>query len=153
VPTIRLDLGDPQQHLLAISIELEAPGPHLVLNLPAWTPGSYLIRDYVRHLEGLEVQCGGKPCQLRRLGPASWQVDLAGTVGEPVQIGYRLLATDLSVRTCHLDADHGFFALAAVVLEVEGQRLVAPPARDRPSARLACLRAPARGRPRGLAGP
>ena len=99
MPTIRLDLGNPQQHLLAVTIELEAPRPQLLLNLPAWTPGSYLIRDYVRHLEGFEVHCGGTPCDVRRLGPASWQVDLAGRVGEPMQIRYRLMATDLSVRT------------------------------------------------------
>jgi len=122
VPTVRLDLGDPQRHLLAVTMELEAPGPQLRLRLPAWTPGSYLIRDYVRHLEGLEVLCAGRPCPIRRLGPASWQVDLAGRAGAPLQIRYQLMATELSVRTCHLDGDHGFFALAAVVLEVEGER-------------------------------
>ena len=122
MPTIRLDLGDPQQHLLAVTIELEARTPQLRLRLPAWTPGSYLIRDYVRHLEGLEVVCGDQPCSIWRLGTASWQVDLAGRTGEPLQIRYQLLATELSVRTCHLDGDHGFFALAAVVLELEGER-------------------------------
>ena len=122
MPTVRLDLGDPQGHLLAVTIEMEAPRPHLRLRLPAWTPGSYLIRDYVRHLEGLEVLCAGRPCPIRRLGPASWQVDLAGRVGEPLRIHYQLMATELSVRTCHLDGDHGFFALAAVVLEMEGER-------------------------------
>lgn len=122
MPTVRLDLGDPQRHLLAVTMELEAPGPQVRLRLPAWTPGSYLIRDYVRHLEGLEVLCAGRPCPIRRLGPASWQVDLAGRAGAPLQIRYQLMATELSVRTCHLDGDHGFFALAAVVLEVEGER-------------------------------
>ena len=122
MPTVRLDLGDPQGHRLTVTIEVEAPRPHLCLRLPAWTPGSYLIRDYVRHLEGLEVLCAGMPCPIRRLGPASWQVDLAGRIGEPLEIHYQLMATELSVRTCHLDGDHGFFALAAVVLEVEGER-------------------------------
>ena len=122
MPTVRLDLGDPQDHQLTVTIELEAPRAQLRLRLPAWTPGSYLIRDYVRHLEGLEVLCGDQPCPIRRLAPASWQLDLAGRVGEPLRIRYRVLATELSVRTCHLDGDHGFFALAAVVLEVEGER-------------------------------
>ena len=122
MPTVHLDLGDPQGHLLTVTIGLEAPRPQLRLRLPAWTPGSYLIRDYVRHLEGLEVLCGDQPCPIRRLGPASWQLDLAGRVGEPLRIRYRVLATELSVRTCHLDGDHGFFALAAVVMEVEGER-------------------------------
>ena len=122
MPTVRLDLGDPQSHLLAVTLELAAPRPQLRLRLPAWTPGSYLIRDYVRQLEGLEAVCGDQPCPIRRLGPASWQLDLAGRVGAPLLIRYRVMATDLSVRTCHLDGDHGFFTLAAVVLEVEGER-------------------------------
>ncbi len=122
MPTVCLDLGDPQRHLLAVTLELAVPRPQLRLRLPAWTPGSYLIRDYVRHLEGLEVVCGEQPCPIRRLGPASWQLDLAGRVGASLRIRYRVMATELSVRTCHLDGDHGFFALAAVVLELEGER-------------------------------
>ena len=113
MPTVCLDLGDPQSHLLAVTLELAVPRPQLRLRLPAWTPGSYLIRDYVRHLEGLEVVCGDQPCPIRRLGPASWQLDLDGRVGAPLLIRYRVMATELSVRTCHLDGDHGFFALAA----------------------------------------
>jgi len=44
---------------------------------------------------------------LQRLGPSCWQVqpDLQG--GE-LQIDYRVMATELSVRTCHLDHEHGF---------------------------------------------
>ena len=48
---ISLDLRQPANHLLAVKLEL-IPGPEpLHLSLPAWTPGSYLIRDYVSHLE------------------------------------------------------------------------------------------------------
>lgn len=122
MPTVRLDLGDPQSHLLAVTLDLEVSRPQMRLRLPAWTPGSYLIRDYVRHLEGLQACCGGEPCPIRRLGPASWQLDLGGRVGQVLQIRYQLMAMELSVRTCHLDGDHGFMALAAVVLEPEGER-------------------------------
>lgn len=88
--------------------------------LPAWTPGSYLIRDYVRQLEGLELMQGGQARRLRRVGTSRWQVALPSL--EPLEIRYRILATELTVRTCHLDSDHGFLALAAVALELEGER-------------------------------
>jgi predicted metalloprotease with PDZ domain len=53
---------------------------------------------------------------------AAWQLDWpAGGPGE-LTLRYRILATELSVRTCHLNADHGFLTLAAVVLQVEGER-------------------------------
>jgi predicted metalloprotease with PDZ domain len=90
------------------------------VRLPGWTPGSYLIRDYVRTLEGLRASQGevSRPCL--RTGPASWRLELDGAA--PVVIRYSILATDLSVRTCHLNGDHAFLALAGVVLEVEGER-------------------------------
>ncbi len=90
------------------------------VRLPGWTPGSYLIRDYVRTLEGLSASQAGvsRPCH--RTGPASWRLELEGSA--PVELRYRLLATELSVRTCHLNVDHAFLALAGVVLQVEGAR-------------------------------
>ena len=118
---LHLDLTAPEQHLVHVSLRLQPRLPSLRLSLPAWTPGSYLIRDYVRHLEDLTAEQGGRPLVLRRLSPASWQLELDGSDGELV-IRYRILATELSVRTCHLDADHGFLAMAAVALEVEGER-------------------------------
>jgi predicted metalloprotease with PDZ domain len=90
------------------------------LSLPAWTPGSYLIRDYVRQLEGLWVTQQGIPLELRRTSPSSWEVGLQNL--EPLEIRYQLVATELSVRTCHLTADHGFLALAAVAVLIEGER-------------------------------
>jgi predicted metalloprotease with PDZ domain len=88
--------------------------------MPGWTPGSYLIRDYVRTLEDLQVWQGNERLNLERLEPACWQG--IGRAGVPLVLSWRILATELSVRTCHLNADHGFLALAGVVLQVEGER-------------------------------
>jgi predicted metalloprotease with PDZ domain len=92
----------------------------LELRCPSWTPGSYLIRDYVRHLEGLEVWQGQQRQPARRLTPSSWLLKL-DDLG-PLQVRYAIQATELTVRTCHLNGDHGFLALAAVALEIEGAR-------------------------------
>ena len=118
---VHLDLRQPQQHLVGVRLEVEPTTPQLRLRLPAWTPGSYLIRDYVRNLEGLQVLQGDRTLPLTRLEPACWQLEIDPS-GPPLQIHYRVLATELSVRTCHLDAEHGFLALAGVILEVEGLR-------------------------------
>lgn len=118
---VHLDLRAPQQHLVRVQLRLSPRWPSLRLRLPGWTPGSYLIRDYVRNLEGLTVHQGATQLPLRRLEPACWQLE-PDPEGAPLEIHYRVLATELSVRTCHLDAEHGFLALAGVVLEVEGER-------------------------------
>lgn len=119
-PLLALDLREPQQHLIRASLRFTPTHPWLRLQLPGWTPGSYLIRDYVRLLEGLELQGEGGPVPLERTGVASWSARLSDL--QPLELRWRLLATELTVRTCHLNSDHGFLALAAVVPELAGAR-------------------------------
>ena len=118
---VHLDLSEPQQHLVSVQMQFEPRLARMRLALPGWTPGSYLIRDYVRQLEGLVVEQGGHQLPLQRVEPASWQL-CCDPQGGPLTVRYRVLATELTVRTCHLDHEHGFLALAAVVLELEGER-------------------------------
>ena len=118
---VQLDLTDPQTHLVGVRLRCRPRLRRLRLDLPAWTPGSYLIRDYVRQLEQLSAEQNGQSLSLERLGPASWRLDPDPDGGE-LEIRYQVMATELSVRTCHMDAEHAFLALAAVVLELEGER-------------------------------
>ena len=55
MPLLQLDLRAANQHLVGVCVSHTPTSPTLRLSLPAWTPGSYLIRDYVRQLEGLRV--------------------------------------------------------------------------------------------------
>ncbi|EDY37513.1 hypothetical protein CPCC7001_392 [Cyanobium sp. PCC 7001] len=119
-PSLCLDLRAPESHLVGVRLRYQPSRRQLRFALPAWTPGSYLIRDYVRQLEGLVIEQAGVEHQPRRVGPSQWELVLPGL--EPLEIRYSILATELTVRTCHLDGDHGFLALAAVALELEGER-------------------------------
>ncbi len=120
MPHLHLDLRQATSHLVHACLKLQPQRSLLRFALPAWTPGSYLIRDYVRQLEGLEVRQAGQVLEPRRIGVASWELELPSL--DPVAIHYRIAATELTVRTCHLNDEHGFLALAAVALEVEGER-------------------------------
>lgn len=122
VPEVRLDLRDPQRQLVEVTLSFLPRHDRLQLRLPAWTPGSYLIRDYVRTLEDLRASRDGAALPLRRTGLASWQLAALTDDPAPVIVKYRILATELSVRTCQLNAEHAFLALAGVVLQVEGER-------------------------------
>ncbi len=120
MPVLHLDLTACQQHLVRVRISHTPRHPRLVVGLPTWTPGSYLIRDYVRQLEGLAIQQAGQALAPRRMTPSSWHLELPSL--EPIEISYTLLAAELTVRTCHLTDAHGFLVLAAVALEIEGER-------------------------------
>ncbi len=119
-PLLSLDLRAPKNHLVQARLRFTPKQQRTELRMPGWTPGSYLIRDYVRTLEGLEVWQGPEQLHARRLTPASWllQLDQLG----PLEVRYTIQATDLTVRTCHLNGDHGFLALAGVALEISGAR-------------------------------
>ena len=120
IPLLSLDLRDPQQHLVRVRLTFQPRQSRLELHLPSWTPGSYLIRDYVRTLEGLQVWQGSCLLMCQRLAPATWLLRLEELA--PLEVRYAIQATELTVRTCHLNSDHGFLALASVALEIEGER-------------------------------
>ncbi|MFM7393993.1 MAG: M61 family metallopeptidase [Cyanobium sp.] len=119
-PSLLLDLTAPTTHLVQARLQFTPPQQRLVLRLPAWTPGSYLIRDYVSRLESLEVVQAGHRVALERLEVAAWVVELPDR--SPAEARWRIQATEPSVRTCELGADYGFLALAGVALLVEGLR-------------------------------
>ena len=100
-PRLLLDLRDPHSHLVQVRLGLVPGQRQLHLSLPAWTPGSYLIRDYVRTLEGLELWqgegSGARALPLHRTGVAAWEAELPSL--EPLELRYGILATELSVRT------------------------------------------------------
>jgi predicted metalloprotease with PDZ domain len=119
-PVVQLDLREPHRHRVRVTLHLTPRCLQPELRLPAWTPGSYLIRDHVRNLEGLEVVQGETRVVPTRRAEACWRLSL--TRLDPLIVRYDLQATELTVRTCHLSADHGFLALAGVVLEATGER-------------------------------
>jgi predicted metalloprotease with PDZ domain len=115
-----IDLRSAQAHLVEVELTIRPERSLLRWALPSWTPGSYLIRDYVRQLEGMELSQAGEAISICRTGVAAWQARLPSLA--PVALRYRLMATELTVRTCHLTSEHGFLCLAAVVVAVEGLR-------------------------------
>ena len=88
-----------------------------VLSLPAWIPGSYMIRDFAKHVVTLAAESGGEPVRATKRDKQTWV--LAPTDG-PVQVRYSVHAWDLSVRKAHLDATHGYFNGTSVFLQVDG---------------------------------
>ena len=116
----RLSLPEPHSHLFHVEMRVDRPGPSTELVLPVWTPGSYLVREFARHLEGLAAEDGrGRPLPLERVDKHRVRVASGGAA--ELVIRYRVYANDLTVRTCHLDGTHGFLNGAAVFLLVPGR--------------------------------
>ncbi|MBL8435688.1 MAG: M61 family metallopeptidase [Zoogloea sp.] len=109
----------PAAHLFEVSLKLAEPDPAgQVFSLPAWIPGSYMIREFARNIVSLSAEAGGKAIPATKLDKHSWQLP-AGTQG-PVILRYTVYAWDLSVRSAHLDQTHGFFNGTSVFLAAHG---------------------------------
>jgi len=116
----RLSMPAPHSHLFHVEVGIEAPGGDVEVVFPVWTPGSYLVREYARHVEGLAAEDGeGAPLPLERLDKHRLLLR-AGGAGRAV-VRYRVYANELSVRTAHLDGTHGYLNGAAVFPYVPGR--------------------------------
>lgn len=109
----------PSAHLLHLICRIPQPDPQgQIVSLPAWIPGSYLIREFARHIVWLRAECNGQPVAVTKLDKASWQCE--PVAGELV-INYEVYAYDLSVRGAYFDSQRLFFNGTSVFLQVHGQ--------------------------------
>ena len=108
---------NPHDHLLAVTMRLaDIGGADTVdLSMPVWTPGSYMVREYSRHVQNFQVHDQeGRPRAAEKIDKATWRVDVAGC--KAVDVTYQVYAHELSPRHNHLDGSHGFFNCVATCL-------------------------------------
>lgn len=117
----RVSMPHPHSHLF----EVEAHFPALDFldaALPSWTPGSYLLREYARHVQDVTAEAeGGQALHVERTDKRTWRVE---SHGKPVVLRYRVYANELTVRTSHLDGSHGYFNGATLFLYAEPLRAI-----------------------------
>lgn len=114
-----------------LRIELLAPraafderdGGEWTLLLPVWTPGSYLIREYARHVEGFEAydDATGRAIPWRKTRKNRWSLRPDPDV-EAVRIRYLVYCHELSVRTADVDHERAYWNGACVLLWPAGNR-------------------------------
>ncbi len=115
----RIDIADAHAHLFRVTLTVPSPAPAQRLSLPAWIPGSYLVREFARHLSELAAVQGGREVPLEQLDKATWQATCQGRTA--LVVSYLVYAFDTSVRAAFLDARRGFFNGTSLCLRVEGR--------------------------------
>lgn len=109
---------DPKAHLFQVTLTLGTAQPEQTFSLPAWLPGSYMIRDFARNIITINAFDGNdQAVALTQLDKQTWRADNSGPV---LRLIYQVYAWDLSVRSAHLDSSHGFFNGSSVFLSVKG---------------------------------
>ncbi|HNG87396.1 MAG TPA: peptidase M61, partial [Accumulibacter sp.] len=87
--------------------------------LPAWIPGSYMIRDFARHVVAIRAESSGQALRLEKIDKQTWQA-AATKERRPLTLIYQVYAWDLSVRAAHLDQSHAFYNGTSVFLRPLG---------------------------------
>ncbi len=110
---------DPGAHLFEVSVTVADPDPDgQLFELPAWIPGSYLIRDYARHVVGMRAEAKDRQVELTKLDKSRWR---AAPARGALTVVAEIYAHDDSVRGAHFDTTHAYFNGTCVFLCVVGQ--------------------------------
>jgi predicted metalloprotease with PDZ domain len=105
-------------HLFAIELSFATKiGKAYHLSLPAWLPGSYMIRDFAKNIIEIKAQSSTQEkMSLIKTDKQTWQFIATST---QTTIHYQVFAFDLSVRTAYLDSERGFFNGSSTFLQVQ----------------------------------
>ena len=114
----------PHTHLFEIDIAVKR-GPtstvpaHEQLVMPVWTPGSYLVREFERHVQDFAAtDAAGQPLKWEKTNKTTWRVTTNGA--REWHAKYRVYANELSVRTSELNSSHAFWNNANLLMYLDG---------------------------------
>ncbi len=115
-----IQMPNPQSHYFDVTTTLDVSketGRFIELKMAAWTPGSYLIREFAKNVEQVSAHNGNAVLPISKISKNTWRIALQPGI-KTVQVHYQVYAYELSVRTSFLDDAHGYINPASVLLYV-----------------------------------
>lgn len=119
-----LSMSEPWTHYFEVSMTLSniqkikelQQKQYVDFKMPVWTPGSYLVREYAKNVEGFEASAGAKKIRAEKINKNTWRVYSTGA--NEIKISYKVYAFELTVRTSFLDDTHGYLNGASIFMYV-----------------------------------
>ena len=128
-----VQIDRPEQHIVKVTLKFARPEgrDQMEVFLPSWSPGSYLMREYSRHIRWFEAsQSNGEILFYEQTAKGTWQIDWKNstikTKTKDVQISYEIYCKELTVRTSHVDASHAFLHGPSYLMGIVGEALENP---------------------------
>ena len=115
--TYTVSMSKPSTHLLEVEMRVRWSQMPAVLELkmPVWTPGSYLVREYARHVQDFSSKnASGGSLEWQKINKNTWQIRTSGA--KEIVASYRVYANELTVRTNELNDQHAFWNNAALLM-------------------------------------
>src|SRR5712691_868466 len=107
-----VSMPKPHTHLFEVEVRVKIPANLQIPNesdlvMPVWTPGSYLIREFERHVQDFAADVTGRALDWTKVNKNTWRVKTSGV--RQWRATYRVYANELSVRTSELNSEHAFW--------------------------------------------
>lgn len=117
-----LKMPRPQNHYFQVEMQVEQlKQKTATVKLPVWAPGSYLVREFSRHLNQVKAySLQGAALPVIKKTKNAWEVDLKGQTAFVLK--YDVYAFELSVRTSFLDETHGFVSGPSMFMYLDGHK-------------------------------
>lgn len=116
-----VSMSKPWTHLLEVEMRVvfDKPQKNVEIVMPVWTPGSYLVREYARHVQDFSARnASGAELKWAKANKNSWRIDPNGA--REVIVRYNVYSNELTVRTNELNSQHAFFNSTALLMHPRG---------------------------------
>lgn len=112
---------EPQAHYAEVLMNISGvKAAHIDLKMPVWTPGSYLIREFSKNVEGFKAfGSGGKELPFEKINKNTWRISTANS--GIIKVSYRVYSFEISVRTSFVDESHAFLSPTGLFMYPDGQ--------------------------------
>ena len=114
-----VDFLDSHNHYLHIQAEIPVEKNTTELMMAVWTPGSYLIREYARHIDSFSITSDEKTVPYKKTRKNRWTVDTEGC--RSIRVSYRLYCNEMSVRTNWVGRKYAMINGAPTFVTVAGR--------------------------------
>lgn len=127
-----VEIEKPETNHVKVTLKIEdMKDSKFKVFLPSWSPGSYLMREYARHIRWFQAsQANGEVLFHNQLEKGVWEIDLdksqVKTKQKNVQVSYEIYCKDLTVRTSHVDASHAFLHGPSYLMGLIDQQIKNP---------------------------
>ncbi len=114
-----ISIPEPHTHYAEVEISIQNPGKtELEFQMPVWTPGSYLIREFEKSIQNVSASADKKPLLCKKTDKNTWKVNIGKS--NSVSFKYKVYAYEFSVRTSFIDADQALINPTSLCFLVKG---------------------------------
>lgn len=128
-----VQIDKPEHNHVKVTMKLEKPKnlDSIKVFLPSWSPGSYLLREYARHVRFFQASLdNGEVLFSSQTAKGTWEIDWKKSdlkkPSDSFEVTYELYGKELTVRTSHIDASHAYLQGPTYLMGVIGETLKDP---------------------------